>query len=145
MDKNTKTLIMEKAREYMNSGWHCSEGVLMAVGAHYMDEINPQALRISTPFAAGIGGTNAGLCGALSGGLMVIGALHGRIDPGINDDHCMDLAASYRDKFLEHFSCSRCADLKDNWVGKGSNGTCADLVAVASGLLVDVLESEEDL
>lgn len=115
----------------------------MAVGEHYLDEINPQTLRVSTPFAGGIGGTNQGLCGALAGGLMVIGALHGRIDPETNDDQCMDLAALFREKFLEHFGCSRCADLKDNWVEKGSNGTCADLAAQAAGLLVDVLEGKE--
>lgn len=135
---------MEKARGYLNSGWHCSEGILMAVGAHYLDEVSPQAIRMSTPFAGGLGGTNDGLCGALSGGLMVIGALHGRIDPEINDDDCMDLAALFRGKFLKYFECSRCEDLKDNWVGKGSNGTCADLMAQAAGLLVDVLEGEKD-
>lgn len=135
---------MEKARDYLNSDWHCSEGILMAVGAHYLDEISPQALRMSTPFAGGIGGTNEGLCGALAGGLMLIGALHGRIDSKTNDEHCMDLAVLFREKFLDHFCCSRCADLKDNWVGKGSNGACKDLVAQAAGLLVDVLEGEEE-
>jgi len=51
MNTKTKTIIMEKARAYINTGWHCSEGILLAVGKHYLGEINPGALRISTAFA----------------------------------------------------------------------------------------------
>ena len=134
---------MEKARRYLDADWHCSEGILKAVGGHYLGEINPQALRLSTPFAGGIGGTNKELCGALSGGLMVIGALYGRIDAQTNDDHCTDMAVAYRARFLEHFGHIRCADLKDNWVGKKGQEACSTLTAEAAGVLVDVLEEEE--
>ena len=63
-----KTIIMEKAREYLNSGWHCSEGILLAVGETYLDEINPGVLRSSTAFAGGVGGRDKrgvvrGACG----------------------------------------------------------------------------------
>jgi C_GCAxxG_C_C family probable redox protein len=126
-----------------NGAWHCSEGILLTVGAHYLGEINPGALRISTAFAGGVGGTKEELCGALAGGLMVIGALYGRTDAQTNDDHCMDLAAAYRARFLERFGYIRCADLKEQWVGKKGQETCADLMAVAAGILVDVLEGEE--
>ena len=143
MDTKMKTIIMEKAREYLNSGWHCSEGILLAVGEHYLDEINPGVLRSSTAFAGGVGGTNEELCGALAGGLILISALYGRTDPQTSDDRCMDLAAAYRARFLEHFGHIRCADLKEHWIGKKGQETCAELVADAAGVLVDVLEGEE--
>jgi len=143
MDTKTKTTIMEKARGYLNAGWHCSEGILLAVGEHYLGEINPQALRLSTAFAGGVGGTNEELCGALAGGLMVISALYGRTDAQANDDRCMDLAAAYRARFLEHFGHIRCADLKEHWIGKKDQETCAELAAGAAGVLVRVLEGEE--
>lgn len=143
MEPKTKIAIMEQAREYLETGWHCSEGMLLAVGAHYLGEINPHALRLSTAFAGGVGGTTEELCGALSGGLMVISALHGRTDAQTNDDRCMALATAYRERFLERFGHIRCADLKEHWIGKKGQETCAELVAQAAGLLVDVLEGVE--
>lgn len=134
---------MEQAREYLNTGWHCSEGILLAVGAHYLGEIDPQALRLSTVFAGGVGGTTEELCGALAGGLMVISALYGRSDTRTNDDRCLALAAAYRTRFLERFWHIRCADLKEHWIGKKGQETCAELVAQAAGILVDVLEGVE--
>jgi len=143
MDSKTKQKIMEQAQEYVDSGWHCSEGILKAVGEHYLGEINPQALRISSPFAGGIGGTNEELCGALSGGLMVIGALYGRTDAQTNDDECTKLSLVYRARFLERFGHIRCANLKDDWVGKKDQETCSVLTAEAAGVLLDVLEESE--
>ena len=134
---------MGKARGYLNADWHCSEGMLLAVGEHYLGEINPGVLRSSTAFAGGVGGTNEELCGALASGLMVISALYGRTDAQTNDDRCMDLAAAYRARFLEHFGNIKCADLKEHWVGKNGQETCAELMADAAGVLVDVLEGEE--
>jgi len=142
MDKKTKNIIMENARAYLNADWHCSEGILLAVGEHYLGEINPGVLRSSTAFAGGVGGTNEELCGALAGGLMVISTLYGRTDARTSDERCMDLAAAYRARFLEHFGHIRCADLKEHWIGKKGNETCAELVADAAGVLVDVLEGE---
>jgi C_GCAxxG_C_C family probable redox protein len=142
MDKKTRSQIMEEARDFLNAEyhWHCSEGIFKAVGAYYLNEINPQSLRMTTPFAGGIGSTYDALCGALSGGIMMIGAIHGRIDAKVNDDHCMELAKMYRERFIARFGCARCGDLREEW-GEGLlNGTCADLVAEAAGLLVDVLE-----
>lgn len=134
---------MEKSRAHLDEGWHCSEGILLAVGERYLSEINPGALRLSTAFAGGVGLTNEELCGALSGGLMVIGAMHGRTDPQASDDRCMHLAAAYRARFLEHFGHIRCADLKEHWIGKKGQETCAELAADAAGVLVDVLKGEE--
>ena len=145
MDTKTKTIIMEKARGYLNAGWHCSEGILLAVGEHYLGEINPGVLRSSTAFAGGVGETKEELCGALAGGLMVISALYGRTDAQTNDDRCMDLAAAYRERFLERFGHIRCADLKEHWIGKKGQETCAELVADAAGVLVEVLEGEEKM
>jgi len=145
MDKKTKKIIMEKAWGYLNEGWHCSEGILLAVGEHYLGEISPQALRMSTTFQGGVGGTHEELCGALAGGVMVIGALYGRTNSQTNDDRCKDIATAYRARFLEHFGYIRCADLKEHWIGKKGQETCAELAADAAGMLVDVLEGEEKL
>jgi C_GCAxxG_C_C family probable redox protein len=146
LDKKTRSQIIEETRDFLNAEdhWHCSEGIFKAAGSHYLEEITQQALRMTTPFAGGLGSTKYGLCGALSGSIMLIGAIHGRVDAKVNDDHCMELTKTYREKFLECFGCARCADLREEWGEGCPNGTCADLVAEAAGLLVDVLEEEKD-
>jgi C_GCAxxG_C_C family probable redox protein len=131
---------MGEVRNYLNSGWHCSEGILMAVGEHYLGDVDVLALHLTTPFAGGIGGTHEELCGALTGGIMAIGAIHGRNSSSTNDDHCMELVKKFRRRFTEHFGDKVCADLKANWVGKEGQEDCAELVAQAAGILVDVLE-----
>ncbi len=141
MDQQTKQQIMDSARQMLDSGYHCSEGILLAAGTHYLGKVEPLALRMSTPFRGGVASTHAELCGALSGGIMLIGALYGRSDNQTNDDYCSkELARAFYDKFLEEFGWLHCQDLQDNWVGKPGQENCSLLVSKATGILIDILE-----
>ncbi len=142
MDEPTKQAIIQKAGDLMDAGYHCSEAILLAVGGNYLGDVSPQAVRMSTPFAAGVGGTRLELCGALSGGLMVIGGLAGREDAATNDDRCQALAAAYRAEFLRAFGWLKCQDLKANWIGTTGQGSCRVLVEKAAGVLVGAIESK---
>jgi C_GCAxxG_C_C family probable redox protein len=141
MDKKMREDIMAKARQYLDNGYHCSEGILLAVGPHYLGKVDPLAMRMATPFAGGVSGSHAELCGALAGGVMLIGALYGRSDPQVDDEPCQRLARIFRKKFIQTLGYTCCQDLKDNWVGKPGQESCALLVAQAAGVLVDVLEN----
>jgi C_GCAxxG_C_C family probable redox protein len=143
MDENTKQAIMQKAGDLMDAGYHCSEAILLAVGNHYLGDVSPQALRMSTPFAGGVGSTHLELCGALTGGLMVIGGLAGREIETINDDCCQALAAAYRAEFLQSFGWLKCQDLKEHWIGTAGQDSCRVLVEKAAGVLVRMIESSK--
>ena len=143
MDKNAFETITKQAKTYLDEDYHCSEGILLAVGPHYLGEVDPLALRMTTPFAGGIAGTHEELCGALAGGVMLIGALYGRTDAHTNDDFCMDLVKDFRAAFRKEFGYTCCQDLKDNWVGKPGQENCALLVEKAAGILIDILEKAE--
>lgn len=140
MDDQTKHEIITKAGDLLNVGFHCSEAILLAVGGHYLGEVSPQAVRMATPFAGGVGSTCAELCGALTGGLMVIGGLAGRESAEINDDRCQALAAAYRAEFLRTFGWLKCQDLKDHWIGIAGQESCRALMEKAAGVLVGVIE-----
>ena len=142
MDENTKQAIIHKAGDLMDAGYHCSEAILLSVGGHYLGEVSPQAVRMSSPFAGGVGSTKLDLCGALTGGLMVIGGLAGREDAAINDDRCQALAAAYRAEFLRSFGWLKCGDLKANWIGNVGQESCRALVEKAAGVLVGVIEQQ---
>jgi C_GCAxxG_C_C family probable redox protein len=110
------------------------------VGGHFLGNAKTmQALPFASPFAGGIGGTRAELCGALTGGLMVIGGLYGRQDGPTPDQECQDLAAQYRAEFLQEFGWLKCGELKEHWIGSEGQETCILLIEKAVGVLVDLL------
>ena len=140
MDESTKEKIVADAVVRMDENYHCSEAILLAAAGHYVPDLDPLAVRLSTPFAGGVGCSHMELCGALAGGLLVIGALYGREDAGTNDDLCQALALQWRERFLQEFGDTCCQDLRENWVGQPGQPDCKALVARATGLLVDFLE-----
>lgn len=63
----------------------------------------------------GVGGSQQEMCGAFSGGVLLIGRLFGPSDlKGGEADNQLagDLAAQYRERFLERFGAIRCAPLR---------------------------------
>ena len=71
---------------------------------------------------------------------MAIGLIHGRTDPDINDDACMEMAKELRARFTDHFGDTICHRLRENWVGKPGQADCAELAGQAAGLLTEVLK-----
>ena len=143
MDETTKKAIIQKAGDLMDAGYHCSEAILLAVGGHYLGEVSPQAVRMSSPFAGGVGSSRMDLCGALTGGLMVIGGLTGREDASAKDERCQALSAEFRAEFLRSFGWLKCGDLKANWIGTAGQESCRALVEKAAGVLIGVIEAAE--
>jgi C_GCAxxG_C_C family probable redox protein len=141
MDELTKQAIIQRAGDLMDAGYHCSEAILLSVGGHYLGDVSPQAVRMSSPFAGGIGSTKLELCGALTGGLMVIGGLAGRENAVNKDERCQALAAAYRAEFLRAFGWLKCQNLKEHWIGTAGQESCRVLVEKAAGVLVGVIES----
>jgi C_GCAxxG_C_C family probable redox protein len=114
------------------------------VGEHVVDDLKIQSLRMATGFSGGLGDTREELCGALSGGVMVIGMLHGRTAPEQDDQPAIRLAALYRARFLEELGYAQCAGLRENVVNRtGGLGTCGALVERAATILLDVLSEAE--
>ncbi len=143
LDASTKEKIVADATAHMAENYHCSEAILLAVQKHYVPDLDPLAIRLATAFAGGVGCSHMELCGGLSGGLLVIGALYGREDASTNDDRCQELALQWRERFLQEFGDTCCSDLRENWVGQPGQPDCKVFVARATGLLVDFLEENQ--
>lgn len=140
MEESIKKKMVSDAVARMDENYHCSEAILLAAASHYLPDLDPLAVRLSTPFAGGVGCSHMELCGALAGGLLLIGALYGREDAHMNDDLCQELSLQWRERFLQEFGDIRCQDLRENWVGQPGQPDCKTLVGQATGLLVDFLE-----
>ena len=83
------------------------------MGEHALPDLPPLCVRMATPLCGGIGSSHEDVCGALSGGVLVIGGLHGRLDPAQNDDLAKSLAVAYRARFRDEFGTTCCGPIRD--------------------------------
>ena len=114
------------------------------MGEHVLDRLEPQSLRMSTTLAGGLGCTYEEVCGALSGGAMVIGGLLGRTDAAQDDDLAQSLAVRYRERFQARWGHTQCAAIREEVHAPDGPGTCAAVVEEAARILLDVLAEMEE-
>jgi C_GCAxxG_C_C family probable redox protein len=86
---------------------------VVAVGDHYFGKVPEVLLRASCPFGGGVGGCREELCGVLSGGIIILGALRGRISPTENDEAIRLTARQYRDWFIRRYGHSCCNPIRN--------------------------------
>lgn len=115
---------------------------MLAVGERLFGRVDDQMQRMATGLAGGVGGTREELCGALSGGVLLIGALYGRVRPGENDELCYALAARYRELFLQALGTTRCCELRASGYGSDGEIPCSVLVEKAARILLDILPAD---
>lgn len=122
----TRHDIGKRAGEYFQSGFHCAEAVASAVlEARGMD--TAQARKHATAFGGGMGRTFCETCGAISGGLIAIGHLHGRSEQGVNWDLPAEMGRDLRDRFISEYGETCCQTLRDRF-GDEQGPLCTRLV-----------------
>lgn len=112
---------------------------MLAVGEHLLGEVDNRTLRMVTGMGGGVGLTFQELCGALSSGVLLIGAIHGRTSSEADDSGCAQLAAKYRENFLQAFGSTRCKEIRDSGYGSDGKWPCSELVERAASILLDTL------
>jgi C_GCAxxG_C_C family probable redox protein len=118
--------------------------MLLAVGGHVLDDLEPRCVRMATGLAGGVGDTQQEMCGALSGGVLVIGGLLGRTSLSENDQPALTLVTRYRQRFMAEFGDTQCARLRETAVyAPGGLGSCAVLVERAATILLELLAEVE--
>lgn len=112
---------------------------MLAVGGHLMGELPDECIRMASGFTGGIGGSHEEICGAISGAVMVIGGLYGRVGPDEDDQVSQTLCAQYRAAFLHEFGVTSCGPLRA-WVHEPAGpGLCSAVVERAASLLLEVI------
>lgn len=115
---------------------------MLAVGGHWLGEISPPMLRMASILAGGVAGTRQELCGALSAGVMVIGALYGRTRPGEDETVARALATRFREHFQEAFGTTQCAPIRQRFEVSGQRGFCAPVAERAAAILCQLLAEQ---
>ncbi len=131
-------MVKERTVALFQRGFHCAEAVSAAVVAVAGSGEEVFSPAVATCFGAGVGRTHEDLCGALTGGLVALGALHGRNTPGQSWQKVAALAAEYRLRFQERFGDTRCPALLERF-GDAAATSCVALSGDAAALLVDLL------
>lgn len=116
---------------------------MRAVGAYLWGSVDERTLKIASSFAGGIGRSYLSVCGALSGGLILIGALYGRARLEGAEETCMELSRRYYAAFEAHFGTTLCPRLRGVTYGSSTGKPCSMLVEQATALLLDVLDQAE--
>jgi len=117
--------------------------MLLVVGEHVLGDLEPQCARMATGFAGGVGDTQQEMCGALSGGVLVIGGLLGREGLDEDDGQALALATCYRERFLAELGATQCARLREMVHAPGGLGSCALLVERAATIFLELLAEAE--
>ena len=111
---------------------------MIAVGDHYFGQVPELLIRASNPFGGGIGGTKEELCGVLSGGTLILGALRGRVSAQENDDALYTLVQKWRARFLQQQEATQCKVIFGRFPEVKKR--CAPVVEEGTRLLVQLLE-----
>jgi len=114
--------------------------MLFAVGKYKLGELHPQCAKIATVFSGGVGSCHQELCGGLSGGLLVIGSLYGRINPEEDDVLVKDLGKKFREQFLKEFGSTKCEDVKAWLIEQGMEEKCDKVVERSAMMLMNLLD-----
>jgi C_GCAxxG_C_C family probable redox protein len=114
--------------------------MMLAVGGHLWDDLDDRSVRMTTGFAGGVGGSHRELCGALSGGVMVIGGLHGRSSVDGDDSQALGMTSCYQKRFLAEFGEARCDRLRERVQAPGGVGSCAVVVERAARMLLELVD-----
>lgn len=127
------------ALAYAESGLHCAESVASTITQLLCPDQTAIACRMATGFGGGLAGSRNEACGALTGGVLVIGLLCGRTTPEQSRETAYQLSAIYRERFMARFKGTICQTIRDGFSTSDTRTACRSLTAEAAGMLYDVL------
>lgn len=111
-----QTRAQELARARYKDGFNCAEAVLRAFNEELDLNLGDDAIKIASGFGGGLGHAGC-MCGALSGAVMVISLLSGRLRADENRDPVYNAASEFHNRFRGHFGATCCRVLNKNPFG----------------------------
>lgn len=154
--------IRQRARANFRSGLNCAECVLEAIIGSVDTGLPVQVQKLATGFGGGIG-LFGDTCGALTGAVMGVGAVFGRIHiRDINEKEYADKARAelygrpglYRlfnqipNRIQERFGHTLCRELTVRWNGswlcREHAIFCREIITFAAGVAAELILSDKD-
>lgn len=100
------------AYQYHKEGWNCAQSVAGSC-ADLAGRTPEEVLPLLGGFGGGIGGSHEEVCGALSGGVLILSLCFPHAQGGDQDAkrNLYRLSKEFRRRFFEIFGYTRCGDL----------------------------------
>jgi C_GCAxxG_C_C family probable redox protein len=136
----TEDQIKQKVHNYSENGYHCAEVITRTLLDFFDKGSSVQASRCASGFCGGIGGCYKDVCGALSGGIIVLSCLFGREKGNKNITKLCEISTKYREQFISQFGSTICSTLKDEIEKRNDLESCHDLTAKATVILFTLIE-----
>ncbi len=134
---------VERSVEYFaEGGLYCSEAILRAFNEVYELGLPTAAYAMATPFGAGMGAAKCS-CGAVTGGQMVLGLVHGRTSAATSEGPAFEAAKELHDRFRARYKviCCRGLTRKLPWGEPEHHRVCQEYVRFAAGEVADLLRT----
>lgn len=110
---DAETLRREAEQLYNSKGLDCSESVVQTINSALGSPLSADALKMASGFAVGMGGMDqqGGTCGALTGGVMMLGLVYGRSEAFGSAPLVLAKSRELREWFVAENGSSCCAEL----------------------------------
>jgi len=151
--------------KYERSKHECAQCVVAAL-QEVLQIKDEGAFRAAYPLSGGVGDTTNGNCGALSGGVMILGYLYGRgkedFEQNIPHQRVLYLAKKLHNRFIQEYGSCRCRDIHIKLFGRsfdlwneddekafeeagGHEDKCPVVVAKACAWTVEIIQGERSI
>lgn len=154
-NEELKEKVSEFAVENFRNGLNCPEAVFDALHRAGLLDVPHECIRMASGFGGGIGLTG-NACGALSGAIMSIGVVHGRMDPYSVDgsirgqqmaEQVYRVFNNMTNDFIKENGCLSCKELGSqfaDWHCKERRKMCLKLVASTAARAVDYILMDKE-
>ena len=143
-----------QAYQYHRTGYNCAQSVAAAF-ADLTNSTPEQVAAMAAGFGGGVGGSRSELCGAISGGVLVLSLLHPHTDgaDAAGKRAVYQKTKEFRRRFEAVFGLTCCGELLRARPGVteknpasqrlGVTAHCDNMVVTATELLEQMLEEEQ--
>jgi C_GCAxxG_C_C family probable redox protein len=101
---------------YRDGSYFCSEAIISTIRKHIDPEMPERTIAMGSGFPVGMGGSGCS-CGAVAGGVIVLGYFFGRVNPRDTDvDNAMELSKELHDSFQANHNVLCCKILTNEMV-----------------------------
>ena len=154
--------VRQRARRNFSLGYNCAEAVFEALLGECNLALPPDALRLATGFGGGVG-LYGDTCGALTGAVLAVGAVHGR--RALPEGQGADVTARSREQFYGRpgiyrlfnqipnrlalkYGSTLCRDLtrqwQDRWLCREHALSCREIITDAAGFAAELVLADRD-
>lgn len=143
----------DNAAKYFREGLNCAETVLKAIlDTGVVEDMPPEVVALATGFGGGMG-LSGNICGALTGMMMAVGAVHGRRNP-LEGEFQQRIDALYGNpglyrffnqiprRFREQFGAFTCKEINEgytDWFEKERFKRCMKLTVETAGMAMEYI------